>query len=290
MSELGFGFLRLPLKDSDKPGSYDWDLFCDMTDLFMDMGGSYFDTCYTYLDGASEEGIRRCVTERKPRKSFRLAEKIPGYECKSYEDCQKFFDKECERCGTDYFDVLMLHWLNRENYAIAEAQDQFRFLEEKKKDGGAVLTGFSYHDDAELLDEILTAHPEVDVVLSGMSDLSQVRSNMEAVETLTSQEKKILMQAAGIIKSDVKVQCTACGYCRPHCAREIYIPEMFRMYNEISRHPEEDWKLKPLYDKLAGMGKPASDCAGCRACEEHCPQGIKISEHMKVIEEKFRQK
>ena len=368
MSELGFGFLRLPLKDSDKPGSYDWDLFCDMTDLFMDMGGSYFDTCYTYLDGASEEGIRRCVTERKPRKSFRLAEKIPGYECKSYEDCQKFFDKECERCGTDYFDVLMLHWLNRENYAIAEAQDQFRFLEEKKKDGGAVLTGFSYHDDAELLDEILTAHPEVDVVqiqlnyldwdtigiesgkcydvcvshgkrvyvmepvkggiladipedaqkilrsqhpdwhpaqwavsfarslpqvdvvLSGMSDLPQVRSNMEAAEALTSQEKKILMQAAGIIKSDVKVQCTACGYCRPHCARDIYIPEMFRMYNEISRHPEEDWKLKPLYEKRADMGKSASDCAGCRACEEHCPQGIKISEHMKEIEEKFRQK
>lgn len=290
MSELGFGFLRLPLKDSDKPGSYDWDLLCDMTDLFMDMGGSYFDTCYTYLDGASEEGIRRCVTERKPRNSFRLAEKIPGYECKSYEDCQKFFDKECERCGTDYFDVLMLHWLNRENYAIAEAQDQFRFLEEKKKDGGAVLTGFSYHDDAELLDEILTAHPEVDVVLSGMSDLAQVRSNMEAAEALTSQEKKILMQAAGIIKSDVKVQCTACGYCRPHCARDIYIPEMFRMYNEISRHPEEDWKLKPLYDKLADMGKSASDCAGCRACEEHCPQGIKISEHMKEIEEKFRQK
>lgn len=290
VSELGFGFLRLPLKDSDKPGSYDWDLLCDMTDLFMDMGGSYFDTCYTYLDGASEEGIRRCVTERKPRNSFRLAEKIPGYECKSYEDCQKFFDKECERCGTDYFDVLMLHWLNRENYAIAEAQDQFRFLEEKKKDGGAVLTGFSYHDDAELLDEILTAHPEVDVVLSGMSDLAQVRSNMEAAEALTSQEKKILMQAAGIIKSDVKVQCTACGYCRPHCARDIYIPEMFRMYNEISRHPEEDWKLKPLYDKLADMGKSASDCAGCRACEEHCPQGIKISEHMKEIEEKFRQK
>ena len=67
MSELGFGFLRLPLKDSDKPGSYDWDLLCDMTDLFMDMGGSYFDTCYTYLDGASEEGIRRCAED--PKKS-----------------------------------------------------------------------------------------------------------------------------------------------------------------------------------------------------------------------------
>lgn len=83
-------------------------------------GGIYFDTCYTYLDGSSEEGIRRCVAQRKERGSFQLAEKLPGYLLRSYEDCQRYFDEELRRCGVANFDVLMLHWLNDRHYAIAE--------------------------------------------------------------------------------------------------------------------------------------------------------------------------
>ena len=366
MNKLGFGLLRIPEKDKNVPGSYDWELMDQLVDLFMDMGGTYFDTCYTYLDGASEEAVKRCIAGRKPRDSFRLAEKIPGYECKKYEDCQKFFDIECERCGVDYFDVLMLHWLNRENYAIAEEQDQFRFLREKKKEGSAGLIGFSYHDDAELLDEILTKHPEtdvvqiqlnyldwdtigiesgkcydvcvshgkkvyvmepvkggiladlpeaaesllrenrpdrhpaqwaisfaqsfpeVDIVLSGMSTIEQVRSNMETPPELSEKEKGVLFNVSSMIKEDTKVQCTGCGYCVPHCPSGIRIPDMFRMYNEVSRHPEEDWKIRPRYAKLAGEKVSAADCIGCGSCEEHCPQGIKIPEHMKEIEKIFK--
>ncbi len=364
MSELGFGLLRLPLKDKNVPDSYDWELINEMVDLFMEKGGSYFDTCYTYLDGYSEMAVKKCIAERKPRDSFRLAEKIPGYECETYEDCQKFFDTECERCGTDYFDVLMLHWLNRENYAIAKEQDQFRFLREKKAEGSAGLIGFSYHDDAELLEEILTEHPEVDVVqiqlnyldwdtvgiesgkcydvcvshgkrvyvmepvkggilaelpdkaegllreahpnwhpaqwaikfaqslpgvdviLSGMNDPEQIISNMEDGQ-LTQDDIKLLEKVSRVIHDDTKVQCTGCGYCEPHCARGIRIPEMFRMYNEISRHPEEDWKIKPLYEKRADEGRAAANCTGCGACEDHCPQNIKISKHMKDIDKLF---
>ena len=47
---------------------------------------------------------------------------------------------------------------------IAEKYDQFRFLREKKAEGKAKRIGFSYHDNAALLDRILTDHPEVDVV------------------------------------------------------------------------------------------------------------------------------
>ena len=371
MSELGFGLLRLPLKDKDVPDSYDWDLINEMVDLFMEMGGSYFDTCYTYLDGFSEMAVKRCVAERKPRASFKLAEKIPGYECKSYEDCQKFFDIECERCGVDFFDVLMLHWLNRENYAIAEKQDQFRFLREMKKEGKARLIGFSYHDDAELLDRILTEHPEVDVVqiqlnyldwdtigiesgkcydvcvshgkkvyvmepvkggilaelpeeaekllrnehpdrhpaqwaikfagslpevdvvLSGMNSIGQIRSNMSREagmtlgEELTDREKELLRRVSRIIHEDTKVQCTGCGYCRPHCPQKIYIPQMFRMYNEIYAHPEEDWKIKPLYEKMTAEGRAAHNCVDCGMCRDHCPQNIDIPGHMKEIDKLF---
>lgn len=83
-------------------------------------GGYYFDTCYTYLNGNSELGIKKCVVDRYPRERFQIAEKLPGYKCRSYEDAQRFFDEELERCGVEYFDVFMLHWLNGKNYEIAE--------------------------------------------------------------------------------------------------------------------------------------------------------------------------
>ena len=167
INKLGFGFLRLPKKD----GELDWQTICSMVDEFMDGGGVFFDTCYTYLDGLSEAAIRKCVVERKSRDSFQLCDKLPGYLFKSYEDCQKYFDEELSRCGVEWFDILMLHWLNDENYAIAEKYDEFRFLREKKAEGKAKRIGFSYHGDAALLDKILTGHPEVDVVLMQLNYL-----------------------------------------------------------------------------------------------------------------------
>ena len=101
MNKLGFGFLRLP-----KPGdAFDWDALCQMTDCFLAGGGRYFDTCYTYLNGNSELGVKKCVAERYPRDQFLLAEKLPGYLCKKYEDAQDFFDQELARCGVELEDI-----------------------------------------------------------------------------------------------------------------------------------------------------------------------------------------
>ena len=82
INKLGFGFLRLPKKD----GELDWQTICSMVDVFMEGGGVFFDTCYTYLNGLSEAAIRKCVVERKHRDSFQLCDKLPGYLFKSYED------------------------------------------------------------------------------------------------------------------------------------------------------------------------------------------------------------
>ena len=124
INKLGFGFLRLPKKD----GELDWQTVNDLADAFLQGGGTFFDTCYTYLGGMSEAAIRKCVVQRNPRHSFQLCDKLPGYNFKSYDDCQTCFDEELSRCGVEWFDCLMLHWLNDENYAIAEEYDEFRFL------------------------------------------------------------------------------------------------------------------------------------------------------------------
>ena len=161
MNKLGFGFLRLPEKD----GRLDLDTVKAMTDAFIAGGGTYFDTAYTYLDGRSEDAIREALVERYPREAYQLATKIPGYYAKSYEDCFRYFEESAKKCGVDYFDVYMLHWMNEEHYRIAQEQRQFDFLKELKRTGKAKRVGFSFHDTADLLDRILTEHPEVDCVL-----------------------------------------------------------------------------------------------------------------------------
>ena len=361
MNKLGFGFLRLPKKDD----AFDWDTVCAMVDAFMAGGGTFFDTCYTYLGGMSEFGIKTCVAQRKKRSSFQLCEKLPGYLFKSYADCQKYFDIELERCGVEWFDILMLHWLNNENYAIAEKHDEFRFLQEKKAEGKAKRIGFSYHGDASLLDEILTKHPEVDVVLmqlnyldwesegiqsrkcyetclrhrkkvmvmepvkggtlaslpeeaeamlralhpdwtpadwalrfvqslpeveiclSGMATLSQVEANIRPFEPLNEEEVSLLMQVRSIIDGKTAIGCTGCGYCVPHCPKQIPIPQYIKLYNELCRYPGDDWKILPSYTQAALSAGKASDCIGCHSCQQHCPQRLCISEHMKNIAQAF---
>ena len=359
INKLGFGLLRLPEKD----GKTDFDAVCDMVDTFMAAGGTFFDTCYTYLNGMSELAFKKCVAERKPRESFQLCEKLPGYLFKSYEDCRKYFDEELKRCNVEWFDILMLHWLNDENYATAEKYDEFRFLREKKAEGLAKRIGFSYHGSADLLEDILTAHPEVDVVLlqlnyldwesegiqsgkcydtclrhgksvivmepvkggtlanlpkeaekkllamhpdwsasdwalrfaqslpnveiclSGMNSAEQIKANTKSFEPLSDAEIALLSEVSKIIRGKTAIACTGCGYCINHCPKQIPIPQYIKLYNEVSRYPEDDWKIIPTYN-LINAAK-ASSCIGCHSCEKHCPQNLKIAEHMKAAAEQF---
>ena len=161
MNKLGFGFLRLPQTEEKE---IDWPLLNEMVDAFLAGGGTYFDTAYTYLDGKSETALRRSLVDRHPRESFRIADKLPSWKVTCPEDRERYFREQCQRCGVDYFDVYLLHWLNRVNYAIAERFDEFGFLRELKQAGKVGKIGFSYHGDAETLKDILSAHPEVEVV------------------------------------------------------------------------------------------------------------------------------
>ena len=161
MNKLGFGFLRLPQTES----GIDYTVLNEMVDHYIAAGGRYFDTAYTYLDGESEIAIGKSLSARYPRETFELTTKLPGYQAETKEDCRRMFEESAARCGVDYFDTYMLHWMCTEHYRIAQERDQFAFLQELKAEGKAKRIGFSFHDRPELLDQILTEHPEVDCVL-----------------------------------------------------------------------------------------------------------------------------
>ncbi len=163
MNKTGFGFLRLP-HGSGGNKDIDYSLLNRMVDTFLARGGRYFDTAYTYLEGVSEEALRKSVVERYPRDAYLIADKLPAWNLKEPADCQRYFDEQLQRCGVDYFDYYLIHGLNQENYAVSQRCKAFGFLQRLKTEGKVRHIGFSYHDTAQLLDEILTAHPEVDFV------------------------------------------------------------------------------------------------------------------------------
>ena len=306
INKLGFGFLRLPKKD----GELDWQTICSMVDVFMGGGGVFFDTCYTYLDGLSEAAIRKCVVERKPRHSFQLCDKLPGYLFKSYEDCQKYFDEELSRCGVEWFDILMLHWLNDENYAIAEKYDEFRFLREKKAEGKAKRIGFSYHGDAALLDKILTGHPEVDVVLMQLNYLdweSEGIQSRKCYETCLRHGKSVMVMepvkggTLAKLPDDAEAKLRlrhpdwtpsdwALRFVQSLPGVEICLSGMGaveQVQSNIQPFAPLTVEETALLAEVAEIirGKIAIGCTGCGYCVTHCPKQIPIPHYIKLYNE-----
>lgn len=362
MNKLGFGYLRLPKIDEE----LDYNTINKMTDAYLAAGGKYFDTAYSYLGGKSEEAIGQCLSSRHSRDSFILASKLAGYDVKSYNDCWTQFNTQLQRCGVDFFDVYMLHWLNKKNYAIAEKYNEFGFLQELKTKGLAKKIGFSFHDTSDLLNKILTKHPEVDyvllqinyldwesvaiqsrlcyetcvkhgkkvivmeplkggnlvnipdqakeilkeidpdispanhairfaqslenveIVLSGMNSMEQIKENMQDIIPMTSTEMAILQKAVPFIKGAIAVDCTACGYCLKHCPKGIAIPQYFKLYNEYKYNPIDGWKIAPIYENINSKHGMISSCISCHCCEKSCPQNLPITKHLAEIEQAFK--
>ena len=164
MKKLGFGMMRLPLLDREDPKSVDMEQVCQMVDTFLSRGFTYFDTAYMYHGFQSENVVREALVKRHPRDSFLLASKLPSMFLKEEGDQERIFAEQLEKCGVDYFDYYLIHNLGTENYAKAERFGSFAFVSELKRQGKVRRMGFSFHDTAAVLDQILTEHPEVDFV------------------------------------------------------------------------------------------------------------------------------
>ena len=164
LAPLGFGFMRLPLKDADDPTSIDIDKCCELVDIFMDAGFTYFDSARGYHGCKSEWALRKALVERYPRDSFTIATKLPAWLAKDADEARAMFDTSLEECGIDYFDYYLLHNLGETLTPPFDEYGLWEFCAEKKAEGKIKKFGFSIHDNAEELERVLDAHPEVDFV------------------------------------------------------------------------------------------------------------------------------
>lgn len=159
MKKLGFGLMRLPQKD----GQIDIEETKQMVDMFLEAGFTYFDTAWAYP--GSEDAIRQALVERYPRDRFTIATKNAAWiDCKTKEDAVSQFETSLRQTGAGYFDYYLLHNLGEGRMKYFNDFDMWEWIQEKKREGLVKNAGFSFHSTPEELEELLTAHPEMDFV------------------------------------------------------------------------------------------------------------------------------
>ena len=159
MKKLGFGMMRLPLKDPNNDADVDIQQVKRMVDLFMAKGFTYFDTAIMYNGFASQRVAKEALVDRYPRDSFTLATKMHSGFFHSFEDRDRVFEEQLEQTGAGYFDYYLIHGIEVNSFRHYEKYDCFNWLLEKKAKGAVKHAGFSFHGTPELLETILTQYP-----------------------------------------------------------------------------------------------------------------------------------
>lgn len=162
--KLGFGLMRLPLLNPGDAASIDLEQMKQMVDTFIERGFTYFDTAWMYCAFKSEEAVREALVKRHDRSTYTLATKLHAGYLKTKEDRDRIFQEQLRKTGADYFDYYLVHDVGAHHYEIYKELDCFTWIAEKKKQGLIRHMGFSFHDNAEFLDKVLTEHPEMEFV------------------------------------------------------------------------------------------------------------------------------
>ncbi len=159
---FGFGCMRLPMTADGS--AVDTEETCKMVDTFLEQGFNYFDTAHGYLGGKSELALKDCLTSRHKREEYILTDKLTISFFKKQEDIRPFFKSQLEACGVEYFDFYLMHAQSKEIFAHFKKCHAYETALELKKEGKIRHFGISFHDRAEVLEEILKEYPQIEVV------------------------------------------------------------------------------------------------------------------------------
>ena len=299
--KLGFGLMRLPKLED---GSINVEDMKVMVDKFLEAGGTYFDTAYVYP--GSEEATKKALVERHPRESYTLASKLAVFadSVKDEASAKQEIYTSLERTGAGYFDFYLLHAIQRGNYQTYEDYHLWDYVKELKAKGLIKHYGFSFHGDPELLEELLTRHPDAEFVQLQVNYADwenpgvQARRNWEICQkhgkpivVMEPVKGGILADPVAPVKALFDAENTGMSYpswaVRFVAGKEGLLVVLSGMssigqmednlsymkdFKPLSEHEEEVIaKAQEAFNSVKKI-----PCTGCSYCTKGCPMGIPI--------------
>jgi len=299
--KLGFGCMRLPMNGDQ----VDYEQTKQMVDAFLANGFNYFDTAHGYLGGKSEIALRECLTSRYPREDYVLVNKLSTHHFSSNEQIRPLFESQLEICGVDYFDFYLMHAQDKSIFAKYKACRAYETAMELLAEGKIRHLGISFHDQADVLDQILTEYPQVEVV--------QIQLNYVDFDDPSVQSRQCLEVCRKHGKPAIVMEPVKGGSLvkLPEAAQQVFdelhggsnasyairfaasqpgvmmvlsgMGSINMMNDNISYmkdfqplNEQENEAVQKVCAIFRSLG--AIPCTACRYCMEVCPQGIAIPE------------
>ena len=302
VSKLGFGMMRLPMND----GEIDLIKTQEMVDAYIAAGGNYFDTSVAYQNGKSERAICETVVKKYPRDSFYIATKLPAWiGAKTADEAKAMFDTSLDNLKCGYFDFYLLHNLGGTRTQLFEDWGIWEYLKEKKEHGLIRHLGFSIHDTANALEDVLIKHPETEFV--------QLQINYIDWEDATVQSRKcyeiarkynkpiIIMEpvkggslanypapAADILKAldpSASLSSWAIRFATGLDGVLTVLSGMSTLeqvqdnLRTMQTPPLTDTEISAIFSAAKALSEmPRIPCTGCDYCVKGCPMDIPISD------------
>ncbi len=298
VKKLGFGLMRLPRKGP----VIDVKETSEMVDLFLSEGFTYFDTAFVYV--GSEAATRKALVERYPRESYTLASKLFAAKIPSEKIAKGELETSLKRTGAKYLDYYLLHSIMESNYQKYDKFGLWNFVKEEKAKGRIKHYGFSFHGGPELLDKLLTEHPDVEFVQLQINyadwENPKVRSR-EVYEVARRHGKSIVVMEpvkGGKLANPPEEVKKIFDAVNPGASYASWAIRFVASLDGILTILSGMSNLEQMKDNISYMKNPvplnekereaikkaqeifnkASDipCTACRYCTEGCPKSISI--------------